>query len=107
MLSVLEETNARTKVDRSTLVRKHYEFQSHRFVSEMFVRDGLTSVFSGITPSPMWNHSFCEGGIQAETVKSISEWHSKKRRCPVIYLEAAENESAEILRGQQFEKFDE
>ena len=107
MLSVLEETNARTKVDRSTLVRKHYEFQSNRFVSEMFVRDGLTSVFSGITPSPMWNHSFCEGGIQAETVKSISEWHSKKRRCPVIYLEAAENESAEILRGQQFEKFDE
>ena len=98
-----------TKVDRTTLMRKHYAFQQGCFVSEQENASGGLLAYSEITPIPMWNHAAWvdQRGNFKEFVEQARSWQSAKNRCPAIYVANPTEEQLSILREAGFEKFDE
>ena len=77
-----------TKVDRSTLLRKHYAFQQGCFVSQQESTPGGLLAFSDITPIPMWNHSaWIETSSDfAAFLEQSRAWQNTKGRRPVVYV---------------------
>ena len=97
------------KVDRTTLLRKHYAFQQGCFVSQQESAPGGLFAFSEITPIPMWNLSaWIEGTSEfGRFLEQSREWHNTKGRRPVVYVPNAIEDQINLLQGQGFEKFDE
>ena len=97
-----------TKVDHTTLLRKHYAFQLGCFVSQQESTAGGLFAYSDITPIPMWNHSawIDPSGDLQRFLNDSRAWHSSKGRRPVVYIPAPTEAQHAILHANGFEKFD-
>jgi amino acid adenylation domain-containing protein len=101
--------NASTKVDRSTLLRTHYAFQSGCFVSKAEERPGGILAFADFTPVPMWNHSAFISGTEEEFegfLTAAKRWHNERNRPSVIYLGDPTERQRLALERANYEKFD-
>src|SRR5687768_4815397 len=98
-----------TKVDRTTLLRKHYAFQLGCFVSQQESTVGGLFAYSDITPIPMWNHSawIDPSGDLQRFLNDSREWHGAKGRRPVVYIPSPTEAQLGLLQANGFEKFDE
>jgi amino acid adenylation domain-containing protein len=98
-----------TKVDQTTLLRKHYAFQQGCFLSEHRDADGGIFAFSEITPIPMWNHSAwlnSSSGDFGEFLRQARDWQNTKNRRPVVYVANPNESQLSALEAEGFEKFD-
>ena len=97
-----------TKVDHTTLLRKHYAFQQGCFLSEQQDANGGIFAFSDITPIPMWNHSawLNTAGDFSEFVRKARAWQNTKNRRPVVYVANPTESQLSLLEAEGFEKFD-
>src|SRR5688572_12795560 len=104
------DLSASETVNRTILLRKHYEFQHGCFVSEFEENAGGIFAFSSVTPIPMWNHSTWIDGSDSEFrefIEQTKSWQKEKNRRPVIYIAEPTSAQSDVLQGAGFEKFDE